>query len=160
MYGGLPQADQMKVACRLTIATPVDMSRLLQIFDRASGNSRKVIVATNVAEASVTIPGIVYVIDCGFVKMKGFNPETGIDSLVVCLPHSIRTCCDPSPLDYTHFKSLRRPTRWTSWAHSLWQGLSPLHRGGSEPMFCSVILLTDDNDARNAPFQRHDFLPL
>lgn len=43
----------------------------------------KVIVATNIAEASVTIEGVAYVIDCGFVKMKGYSPSTGIESLVV-----------------------------------------------------------------------------
>lgn len=40
-------------------------------------------MATNIAEASVTIEGVVYVIDCGFVKMKGYSPATGLESLVV-----------------------------------------------------------------------------
>ena len=53
------------------------------MFERPHGNVRKVIVATNIAEASVTIPGIAYVIDCGFEKIKGFNAKTGIDCLVV-----------------------------------------------------------------------------
>ena len=53
----------------------------LYVFEPAPENTRKVIVSTNIAEASVTIDGIVYVIDCGFVKLRAFNPKTGIDTL-------------------------------------------------------------------------------
>jgi len=53
----------------------------LYVFEPAPENTRKVIVATNIAEASVTIDGIVYVIDCGFVKLRAFNPKTGIETL-------------------------------------------------------------------------------
>lgn len=41
------------------------------------------IVATNVAETSITISGIVYVIDCGFMKLRAYNPRTAIECLVV-----------------------------------------------------------------------------
>ena len=40
-------------------------------------------IATNIAEASLTIDGIFYVVDPGFAKMKVFNPKLGMDSLVV-----------------------------------------------------------------------------
>ena len=53
----------------------------LYVFEPAPENTRKVIVSTNIAEASVTIEGIVYVIDCGFVKLRAFNPTTGIETL-------------------------------------------------------------------------------
>ena len=53
----------------------------LYVFDSAPENTRKVIVSTNIAEASVTIDGIVFVIDCGFVKLRVFNPKTGIETL-------------------------------------------------------------------------------
>jgi HrpA-like RNA helicase len=36
-----------------------------------------------VAEASVTIPDIVYVVDCGFVKMPNYSPTSNIESLSV-----------------------------------------------------------------------------
>jgi len=53
----------------------------LYVFESAPENTRKVIVSTNIAEASITIDGIVYVIDCGFVKLRAFNPNTGIETL-------------------------------------------------------------------------------
>ena len=53
----------------------------LYVFEAAPENTRKVIVSTNIAEASVTIPGIVYVVDCGFVKLRAFDPMTGIETL-------------------------------------------------------------------------------
>jgi ATP-dependent RNA helicase DHX8/PRP22 len=54
-----------------------------RIFDPAPPGSRKCIVATNIAEASLTIDGIYYVVDPGFAKQKVYNPKVGMDSLVV-----------------------------------------------------------------------------
>lgn len=53
----------------------------MYVFDKAPENTRKVIFSTNIAEASVTIDGIVYVVDCGFVKLRAYNPKTGIETL-------------------------------------------------------------------------------
>merc|ERR1719454_2146222 len=44
---------------------------------------RKVVVATNIAETSLTIDGIVFVIDPGFSKQKSYNAKTGMESLLV-----------------------------------------------------------------------------
>ncbi|KAF5924525.1 hypothetical protein HPG69_018926 [Diceros bicornis minor] len=54
-----------------------------RIFDPAPPGSRKVVIATNIAETSLTIDGIYYVVDPGFVKQKVYNSKTGIDQLVV-----------------------------------------------------------------------------
>ena len=63
MYAGLSTEQQMYV------------------FEPAPEETRKVIISTNIAEASVTIEGIVYVVDCGFVKLRAYNPSTGVESL-------------------------------------------------------------------------------
>tara|TARA_B100000795_G_scaffold115458_1_gene85759 strand:- start:152 stop:1834 length:1683 start_codon:yes stop_codon:yes gene_type:complete len=62
-------------------ALPSEMQT--RIFDPSPPGSRKVVVATNIAEASLTIDGIYYVVDPGFVKQKAYNPKVGMDSLVV-----------------------------------------------------------------------------
>lgn len=54
-----------------------------RIFEPAPPGSRKCVVATNIAEASLTIDGIYYVVDPGFSKQKVFNPKLGMDALVV-----------------------------------------------------------------------------
>lgn len=54
-----------------------------KIFEAAPAEGRKVILATNIAETSLTIDGIRYVIDTGFCKQNVYNPRTGVESLVV-----------------------------------------------------------------------------
>lgn len=62
-------------------ALPSEMQS--RIFEPAPPGSRKVVIATNIAEASLTIDGIYYVVDPGFSKQKVYNPKIGMDSLVV-----------------------------------------------------------------------------
>ena len=54
-----------------------------RIFEPAPINARKIIVATNIAETSVTIDGVRYVVDSGFVKQKVYDPKMAMDSLAV-----------------------------------------------------------------------------
>jgi ATP-dependent RNA helicase DHX8/PRP22 len=62
-------------------ALPSEMQS--KIFEPAPPGSRKVVIATNIAETSITIDQIYYVIDPGFVKQNAFDPKLGMDSLVV-----------------------------------------------------------------------------
>ena len=63
LYGALPSEQQQRV------------------FEPVEPNIRRVIVATNIAATSLTIDGVVYVVDSGFVKQLAYNPRTGLDSL-------------------------------------------------------------------------------
>ncbi|XP_033112480.1 probable ATP-dependent RNA helicase DHX40 [Anneissia japonica] len=60
---------------------PTDLQR--RIFSPADRGVRKVVVATNIAGTSLTIDGIRYVVDSGFVKQLTYNPRTGLDALQV-----------------------------------------------------------------------------
>ncbi|XP_045434269.1 pre-mRNA-splicing factor ATP-dependent RNA helicase DHX16 isoform X3 [Pipistrellus kuhlii] len=60
---------------------PSDMQA--RIFQPTPPGARKVVVATNIAETSLTIEGIIYVLDPGFCKQKSYNPRTGMESLTV-----------------------------------------------------------------------------
>ena len=48
---------------------------LFKIFESAELGTRKCIVSTNIAETSLTVDGIKYVIDCGYNKLKVYNPR-------------------------------------------------------------------------------------
>jgi pre-mRNA-splicing factor ATP-dependent RNA helicase DHX38/PRP16 len=60
---------------------PADLQA--KIFERAAPGVRKVIVATNIAETSLTVDGIMYVVDSGFSKLKVYNPKMGMDTLQI-----------------------------------------------------------------------------
>ena len=56
----------------------------MRVFETTPVGMRKVIFTTNIAETSVTIQGIKYVVDCGFTKLSYFNNYNGINSLITC----------------------------------------------------------------------------
>lgn len=53
-----------------------------RIFEPTPYRTRKVILATNIAETSVTVPGVRFVIDCGKSKIKQFRSKIGLESLL------------------------------------------------------------------------------
>lgn len=65
LFAALPQAAQQRV------------------FQPAPFRTRKVILATNIAETSVTVSGVRFVVDCGKSKIKQFRTRLGLDSLLV-----------------------------------------------------------------------------
>ncbi len=54
-----------------------------KIFQKSSEGLRKCVVATNIAETSLTVCGIMYVIDSGYCKLKVYNPRIGMDALQI-----------------------------------------------------------------------------
>ena len=67
--------------CPIYAALPSE--KQADVFKPTAKDVRKVIVSTNIAETSLTIDGVVYVIDGGLVKQNQYNPRTGMESLVV-----------------------------------------------------------------------------
>ena len=55
----------------------------LAVFESPPRGRRKVVFATNIAETSVTIDGVVHVVDCMFSRQRSFDPLVGIESNVV-----------------------------------------------------------------------------
>nr|XP_043624089.1 probable pre-mRNA-splicing factor ATP-dependent RNA helicase DEAH4 [Erigeron canadensis] len=55
----------------------------IRVFNPPPPNCRRFIVATNIAETSLTVDGVVYVIDSGYVKQRQYNPSSGMYSLDV-----------------------------------------------------------------------------
>ncbi|CAD7931421.1 unnamed protein product [Amoebophrya sp. A25] len=74
----LPEDDNVVLPLYSSLP-PQQQKRVFQNFD----GQRKIVVATNVAETSITIDGVVHVIDCGLVKVKVYNPRTHVECLLV-----------------------------------------------------------------------------
>lgn len=69
--------------CILPIYSQLPSDLQAKIFQRSEGGLRKCVVATNIAETSLTVDGIVFVVDSGFCKLKVYNPRIGMDALQV-----------------------------------------------------------------------------
>jgi ATP-dependent RNA helicase DHX33 len=54
----------------------LSMTKQREAFNKTPPNMRKCVLATNIAETSVTIPGIKFVIDCGICNEKRFLSRT------------------------------------------------------------------------------------
>lgn len=72
LYGTLPPQQQQRI-----------FDKAPEPLRKGGRPGRKCIVATNIAETSLTIDGIVYVVDPGFSKQKIYNPRSRVESLLV-----------------------------------------------------------------------------
>ena len=79
---GETPGDTQKVYV-LPLFSQLPTSQQLRVFEPPPDGSRLIVLATNVAETSLTIPGIRYVFDCGRSKEKKFNKDTGVQSFEI-----------------------------------------------------------------------------
>lgn len=82
--------EQVPICNVLPLYSTLPMDRQRAIFDPAppprkpgDPQGRKIVFSTNIAETSLTIDGIVYVVDPGFAKQKVYNPRIRVESLLV-----------------------------------------------------------------------------
>ncbi|XP_034254470.1 3'-5' RNA helicase YTHDC2-like [Thrips palmi] len=78
------EREKFSQVCRFSLYTlhsNMQTSDQRRVFQPAPANTRKIILSTNIAETSVTIDDVVYVIDSGKVKEKSFDAISGVSSL-------------------------------------------------------------------------------
>ncbi|XP_061738487.1 pre-mRNA-splicing factor ATP-dependent RNA helicase PRP16 isoform X2 [Nerophis ophidion] len=79
----LEDLDNAPALAVLPIYSQLPSDLQAKIFQKAPDGVRKCIVATNIAETSLTVDGIMFVVDAGYCKLKVFNPRIGMDALQV-----------------------------------------------------------------------------
>ena len=89
----LPGEREIRAAAEMLQGRRYPRTEILPLFGRLSAsdqakifqrsNKRRIVLSTNVAETSLTIPGIQFVIDTGLVRLSRFNPRTRIQELRV-----------------------------------------------------------------------------
>ncbi|WAR11542.1 PRP16-like protein, partial [Mya arenaria] len=79
----LDELDEAPPIAILPIYSQLPSDLQAKIFQKAQDGIRKCIVATNIAETSLTVDGIMFVVDSGYCKLKVFNPKVGMDSLQI-----------------------------------------------------------------------------
>lgn len=97
-YGGdilifMPTEQDIRETCEILEGRHYTGTNILPLFARLSAGDqsrvfssmtgRKIIAATNVAETSITIPGIKYVVDTGLARISEYSPRSGTTSLPV-----------------------------------------------------------------------------
>lgn len=147
-----PQVPQL-IILPVYSALPSEMQS--KIFDPAPPGARKVVIATNIAETSLTIDGIYYVVDPGFVKQQAYDPRLGMDQLVV----TVSTPCSGSranPLtclsaNLTSTGTSEIRSCWTNWA---WEMLQTVY-GSCFPQRDAAKFYPRDSTPKSIPHNSH-----
>ncbi|CAH2002801.1 unnamed protein product [Acanthoscelides obtectus] len=79
----LSEIDNAPELSILPIYSQLPSDLQAKIFQRSPEGVRKCVVATNIAETSLTVDGIIFVIDSGYCKLKVYNPRIGMDALQI-----------------------------------------------------------------------------
>lgn len=79
----LGELDEAPPLAILPIYSQLPSDLQAKIFQKAPDGVRKCVVATNIAETSLTVDGIMFVVDAGYCKLKVFNPKIGMDALQI-----------------------------------------------------------------------------
>ncbi|KAG8348737.1 DEAD DEAH box helicase Helicase conserved C terminal domain [Trypanosoma vivax] len=79
----LDAGDQLRPLLVLPIYSSLPPKEQKRIYEVPPQHTRKVVLATNIAETSITINGIVYVVDCGLCKQNYYNHKAMVEELRV-----------------------------------------------------------------------------
>ena len=89
----MPTARDIRDLCRILTGRKYPAATVLPLYAQLPANrqesvfkrhrGRKIIVATNIAETSLTVPGVQYVVDTGLARIPYYNPRTRVTSLAV-----------------------------------------------------------------------------
>lgn len=79
----LPQQRGTMKAHILPLYAALPADQQMRVFKPAPEGSRSIVLATNVAETSLTIPGVRYVFDCGRSKEKRYDTATGVQEFKI-----------------------------------------------------------------------------
>jgi hypothetical protein len=97
-----------------------------RIFQPAPCGQRKVILATNIAESSITVPDVKYVVDFGFIKEIFYDAKTNlVRRLSIAILNRNRIGISSITMDK---QSERESESWTRWQSESWCSISAVQK--------------------------------
>lgn len=118
----------------------------IRIFGKKKPNTRRIIVATNIAETSITIPGVVFVIDTGYKKEKEYIFRTSGGELLTAEGPRTESYSYRALGQEDHQSSCCLAKNRSSRSRKGWRVLSVVHRSDLWQGFCSFRRARDTTD--------------